>query len=423
MPAPHPKKASRADRAVTNLAVAAAAFAVLFAAAELTSRAAYDPENLVTIIRFDPNLGWSLKPETACRSVDYQLDLDYVIKINSLGMREREIARDKPRYKRRILMIGDSVTFGTGVDADWRFSNFMQRALGEDIEVINAGVPGWGTDQEWIHYEMFAHVLEPDIVVLTFTMANDVVNNGLDHLFLGSAPKPRFTLDADSLYTTGRVVIPADAGRPFWKTALRRSRFLLFVKRRIDRRTYASRARRSSGAHEAGGAVDPARALPTGFRNESSGAVTHWSVFEVPPSRKIEEAWRVTEAILVRFARRCEGENTRLIVFALPPRVEVDVSWRSEIMRRAGLDPAGFDFARPFERLSDFCRLNGIEFLHPSEVFSAALEERELYHSNDPHPDRFGHALAARCLLERLRKTYGVEYEIAESDRRFTGTQ
>jgi len=95
-----------------------------------------------------------------------------------------EVVREKKPGTKRILIIGDSIAFGTGVDAEWRFSDFLSRALGDDVEVINAGVCGWGTDQELLYYEKAGKDLDADIVILTFTMANDVLNNMLDHLFL-----------------------------------------------------------------------------------------------------------------------------------------------------------------------------------------------------------------------------------------------
>lgn len=418
-----PTTSSLFDRAVKNLALAAGTLLVLFTAAELTARIFYRPENLGTIIRFDRTVGWSLRPNAACRSVDFERDLDYTVKINSLGMRDRKVALQKPRNKRRILLIGDSVTFGTGVDADWRFSDFMQRALGEQIEVINAGVPGWGTDQELIYFETSAHRFDADIVVLTFTTANDVVNNALDHLFLGSAPKPRFAVAGDTLFLADKVPKPAFRHRrPMWKSVLRNSRFLLFVKRRIDRWSYNRMAYKAGKTHLVDEAVAP-RPVPPGFGTGNSEGLTHWSVFEYPPAPETTAAWRVTEAILARFARSCREHNAELILFALPPRLEVDTRWRAQLMEQTGIDPECFDFSQPFERLSACCRRNGIEFLHPLSTYAKACVDRELYHHKDSHPNRYGHALAARVLLERLEATQNWTFELAEDDLRYFDLQ
>ncbi|MCK4775175.1 MAG: hypothetical protein KAT30_10335, partial [Candidatus Krumholzibacteria bacterium] len=98
----------RAGAAATNLILTVAAFTTVFLTAEIAVRVLYHPENLGTVIQFDPYLGWSLEPNSTLRSVDHQHDLDYLIHINSLGMREQETPLRKPEGTKRILILGDS---------------------------------------------------------------------------------------------------------------------------------------------------------------------------------------------------------------------------------------------------------------------------------------------------------------------------
>jgi lysophospholipase L1-like esterase len=63
------------------------------------------------------------------------------VSINSLGLREREIGpTSRARY--RIFVIGDSYTWGQGLEEEERFSNLLERLLGPTYEVLNFGVPG-----------------------------------------------------------------------------------------------------------------------------------------------------------------------------------------------------------------------------------------------------------------------------------------
>jgi hypothetical protein len=405
-------------RIAGNLALAAATVLILMGTAEVLSRIFYRPENISSVIQFDPTLGWRLRPDVSRRSVDYQRRLDYLITTNSLGLRDREIPPAKPPGQRRILLIGDSVTFGTGVDAGWRFSDFMQRALGDDVTVINAGVPGWGTDQELLFYETTASELDPDLVILTFTMANDIVNNALSHLFLGTAPKPRFAIEGGTLRLVDAVKPHESVQTPIWKSVARHSRFLVYVKRRLDRWIYV---RHAHVAGEMGGAVHARPGLPEGFRAETAGELTHWSAFESQPSDVIEAAWRVTEALVVRLAKDCREHGAKLIVFALPPRLEIDAGWRNELLAQADLDSSAFDFRGPFARLSSCCARNGIPCVYPFEEFSRASAQRELYHPADSHPNRYGHALAARVLLEYLDEYQNLHYTMSTQDLDYTG--
>jgi lysophospholipase L1-like esterase len=86
------------------------------------------------------------------------------ISTNSLGYREREIGPKDPR-RYRIVVVGDSFTFGQGIDAPERFSNLVEGVLGPRYEVLNFGQPGHDMPQ---HLEVLDQVLPlgPDFVLL-----------------------------------------------------------------------------------------------------------------------------------------------------------------------------------------------------------------------------------------------------------------
>jgi hypothetical protein len=91
-------------------------------------------------------------------------DVNVSISLNSLGYRDREIGPKAPnRY--RIAIIGDSFTFGNGVEEPDRFSNLLQGFLGPTYEVLNFGHPGNNMPD---HLEELEQVLtfSPDFVLL-----------------------------------------------------------------------------------------------------------------------------------------------------------------------------------------------------------------------------------------------------------------
>jgi hypothetical protein len=385
---------------------------IVFGAAEIGFRIFYHPENLGSVIRFDKVLGWSLEPSATLRSMDNSEGLDYRIRTNSVGMREREFDVTKKPGTKRILIIGDSIAFGTGVDAEWRFSDFLSRSLGPDVEVLNAGVSGWGPDQELLYYETRGRELHPDVVILTFTMANDVINDMLDHLFLGSAPKPRFVLSDGNLSLEQRVLEPPNVGTGHRvRGALKKSRLLLFIKRRIDARRYESRVKR-----EVSQSV-------RGFDKEGlEKNYSHWSVYETAYPPKFEDAFRVTEAIVARFAADCSEDGAKFMLFAFPLKIEVDEPWRRAMIEHAGIDSTLFDFARPHKRLSAFCASRGIDYIYPVETFRDAARSQRLYFDRDTHPNGMGHALAAGVLLRELHERLGLSYHVVASDRDYLET-
>jgi len=109
-------------------------------------------------------------------SVTYSLGSN-LVELNSHGLRDDEIPYDKPPGEKRVLVLGDSVTFGWGVSQGETFSDRMEYLLNESSgdrwEVINSGVNGYNTEQEAAYLHIKGTRYSPDIVVLVY-VSNDV---------------------------------------------------------------------------------------------------------------------------------------------------------------------------------------------------------------------------------------------------------
>lgn len=100
------------------------------------------------------------------------------VRINSAGWRGKEFSLIKPPGTIRILGIGDSFTFGKAVNDNEVFLARLEEMLNEDdavhSEVLNAGHESIDTVQELEYFkEREMLKLEPDAVVLGFTVSND----------------------------------------------------------------------------------------------------------------------------------------------------------------------------------------------------------------------------------------------------------
>lgn len=84
----------------------------------------------------------------------------------------------------RIVVLGDSFTFGYGVEENETFPAILQeslrRALSENLTVINLGVRGYGTQQEYELYRYVGVEYNPDIVILALNR-NDWEDTRLSH--------------------------------------------------------------------------------------------------------------------------------------------------------------------------------------------------------------------------------------------------
>jgi lysophospholipase L1-like esterase len=96
------------------------------------------------------------------------------VHINSLGFRDqREYALAKPPGTFRILVLGDSVTFGHGAVYETTYPYLLEqqlRAWRPDVtwEVWNLGVPGYNTAQELAYLKLVEDRYAPDLVVVGF---------------------------------------------------------------------------------------------------------------------------------------------------------------------------------------------------------------------------------------------------------------
>lgn len=101
------------------------------------------------------------------------------VRINSKGFRTEEFSASKPPDCYRILNIGDSVAFGWGVRQEESYGKVLEEALRKHnpracIEVINAAVPGWTLEDERNFLVEEGLGYQPDLVLLDFTLVNDV---------------------------------------------------------------------------------------------------------------------------------------------------------------------------------------------------------------------------------------------------------
>lgn len=119
-----------------------------------------------------PTRVYSLKPnrETHLRYNNY----DYVLRTNSLGLVGPEISPAKPTEDTlRLLVIGDAFTMPEGVAQEKSYPVLLERQLAQclaprPVQVINAGVTGYGPVEESAQLQELIPLLKPDIVIYEF---------------------------------------------------------------------------------------------------------------------------------------------------------------------------------------------------------------------------------------------------------------
>jgi lysophospholipase L1-like esterase len=102
------------------------------------------------------------------------------ITVNNAGLRGPRL-EDRRDGAYRILVLGDSFAFGFGTEDDETFSVGLERCLNESgggsYEVLNAGIPGYGTVDQLNFLRSRGAELAPDLVILQFLSSNDLDEN------------------------------------------------------------------------------------------------------------------------------------------------------------------------------------------------------------------------------------------------------
>ena len=117
--------------------------------------------------RYNSELGWSPVPGS-----NSDPSLTVIVRNNSLGIRDAELDDSKPK----ILFVGDSMVWGWGVQAADRFTDILGQTY-PNYQILNAGVSGYGTDQQYLQLRRLWDRIRPTVVVLTFCAANDRQDN------------------------------------------------------------------------------------------------------------------------------------------------------------------------------------------------------------------------------------------------------
>ena len=148
----------------------------------------------------DPILDWRYVPNSEVYSGRV------VYRYNGAGFRDTDHAVQKPAGVKRIVVVGDSVSEGYGVEFPDVFARVLQSRLGEGYEVINVAAGGLNTPQEVHLLEQVGAKYSPDLVVVNFVL-NDV------DFYTRFGPAQRAAEEGDSRIASLNIRIPPPVKR------------------------------------------------------------------------------------------------------------------------------------------------------------------------------------------------------------------
>jgi lysophospholipase L1-like esterase len=176
-----------ARRAELTLALCAAfvslaAFLAVDIALGLAAVRAGNPdEEIETLARPHPTLGWVPRPGTSHHRLAASFDVTYEIDADGF-----KAVPHRGEAEVQVFFFGDSYTFGHGVGNRDTWSNLLAREHFDDrVHIFNAGVNAYGLAQMYGRLlELQDRLREGDVVVFS-PIAKDLRRNIVDFVFIG----------------------------------------------------------------------------------------------------------------------------------------------------------------------------------------------------------------------------------------------
>lgn len=307
-------------------------------------------------------LGWTNRPSVSYRHGEPEFVME--ARHDSHGFRGAETPDAKPAGRVRVLALGDSFTYGIGVAEAETFCARLAAAEPR-LEVVNTGVEGYGTAQQWLLFRETGARLRPDVVLLCYFW-NDLANNMKRIEPLGL----RLGADGSVAHTPPPPVAQKPEEARGGGGALHGSYAYRYL--RDGWKTLWLRMKSAAGAD----LEDPDRLLP----------------------EQVEEAWRWQEALLAALARDVSASGARFAVVVIPDQVQVHPE-----IEVAGLRDHFLDVQ---ERLGAIGKKIGVPVIDllPGIRDAASRTKAPLYHRFDRHLNAAGHAAAAEVLVTEMRR-------------------
>ena len=331
----------------------------------------YYPRNLFIA---DKELGYKLKPNF--QAVQTLGEYKYMIKINSNGLRDREYG-SKGSF--RILALGDSFTFGTGLEMEYTYLAVLEGLINSSgklkCEVIKSGVPGYGTEQEFVYLKSFGLKYKPDIVLIGFCIPNDPDDN----------------MREKDTVVDGFLV--SSKAATYEKTEM-----VFLVKAFLRRHIYIYSF-----------VVNKLKTNPK-LCNIIYNSKIGLNVFEKELqfyrqnySEKTKKAFEKTFAILKDFKYFTDKEGIKLCIVLIPTRTQIDINQLRLVKKQFNLDTGDCDVSKPTMIMVSFLKKQGIDFLDLTPVLKEEIKRgKRLYYVLDGHWNKEGAVCAGMEIFNHL---------------------
>ncbi len=314
--------------------------------------------------------------------------------INSFCMNDDPI-EESVNAKVKIMVLGDSHTFASGVSPEESWPNVLEKLLFKGDKaagtVYNCAAQGYNLGQYLLRMRQLEQILKPDVIIIGFSTATDLYDLIPPRLG-GFVYRP----------TSGRVYFDLDArgeliecheleGKNLAATAKENLPLLIKIKSLLkDRSVLYRRLRRSKLAMWMFMNINPSL----------------WPGQDTALKKNLNAddkyRWLLAQQIIKKIAEESFRKNRIVVLVNIPYLAQVyDEVWLASFGRR----PEEYDRWIPGERLRNICNKAGVYYIDTTKVLVEEVRrhKRWVHYRYDAHPTVEGHKIIAAKVYESLR--------------------
>jgi hypothetical protein len=349
----------------------------------------------------DQQRGWSLRAGAQGLVMD---ETRQYVQINKHGFRDADRSYEKPTSTVRIAVLGNSWTEAMQVPLDKTYCSLLERRLtelscfaGKHVEVLNFGVSGYSTAQELLLLRDEVWKYHPDIVVVAFYSARDVANNVRQ---FNNAANPE---QSPYFVYRGDQLVLDDSFREL-PAVQKRQIILQKIRGLVNDHVVVLQA---VNALVRNGRARVAMAAMKEKAGEAGVHTIEHSIYAAPTQPSLQEAWRVTEGLLVTMHDevKTHGAEFRIVTLANRPQVIPDRAKRLAFMQALGVSDLSF----ADERIKALGERQGIPVTLLAPALSSYAEAHQIFlngfneaNLGGGHWNEMGHRLAAETIASSM---------------------
>lgn len=325
----------------------------------------------------DPVLFIRFKPYSIChrKAVEFEV----FAHINNLGFRGNNSIDIKNSQGERILFLGDSFTFGHGVEDNATYPERVGQILknqGNMVEILNASLEGTEMTRDYIFLRENAPQLKPKVVIVGFFLGNDItdvselITTGQDNLGL---PEKIAWKDVYIDNLSGTVRLKATSSR--YKIPLLRDSHLFIL---LSKLFFGNPIYYSGDLDQAGS--------PCLIK---------------PACHSFDPQILAIKKVFLGMKKLSQDDNFKLVVIILPWEMQLPLN----LQQRSGVFVPTNPQQRHFlsDEFAKFFNDNNITYVDTLNAFEKYSGVDQIFYPQDRHWTPGGHEIAAEALVPIIK--------------------